>query len=509
MKIGELPPRVKSAIERLREEQGIYIEAKYRKKSFYYLFSATSRFEKETKKRRKITRYIGRMDNDGRFIAARHHATDFMQYLVNFMPRPALREFERLRERYPDAYVAKVEKNRFYVYSRQGNAPQDRPVGIIQENGSINVPAGYEGEAMLSNAMHVTGEEQMVLRGLSMNARMPFSRLGRLAGITEHLAYSRAKSLEKRFGMEYILELDVLKLGYAPFFVLIKFTGNVPSSTVISEALQNEPKIQFAATVKGDYDLIIYLVEDSSENVGDTVWRIRSSSQLRSYDAVWYISPFDQTYGLIPLRQEFFEKLLKLKEKKRGVEASKQERPGLLLSREIAVLAALNSNSKEEFSSIDKKTGYGRGASQYTYYRLQERGIIQRCTITMKHLPIRYISIILIDFTNVAEYASTRRGLLTELIQNRGVINKYCLIGDFGTPNGGLLVMPILGETDLDDTMDHISTNLKGIKASTLVVTDTIIGSLCYRIFDDMYSKQYARLEEAKLVEPKAKVGYD
>lgn len=499
MRKRQLPEAVRRTLSELRKERGAYVEVKYRKKSSYYTFEGTSRFEKGTGRRVKINSYIGRIDEKGRFIPARHRSPGLMHYLTNFLPKAVMKEMERIKSRYKDAEIGRIEEGKFYVYS--SGAEQARLLGIIDENGFFT-SSDIDMSASKKD-FRVSNEEQSILSCLSMNARMPFSTLSKLSGLREQAAYSKAKALEKRFGIRYILELNTLQLGFSPFMIFVKFHDTVPSVSIINEALSDWPNIQFAALTKGEYDLVIYLLEENTEKVGDKVWDVRSKGHFRDYAATWYVSPFGQTYGLVPLRMDFFDNVLKEKERKRG-----EELQGRFRHRELALMKELNRNGAADFASIDKHMGYGRGASQYTYYRLRERGIIQRCTVNMEGLPLKYNAMIIATFENMARYYETRNTLLQNIITYNGPTNRYCLSGDIGTPNAGLLMMPVLSETDLESAAEFLRTNIQGVSVSTLVITNIIIGSLCYRRFDNAYSRQYKRLEDAGIIEPKPKTNY-
>ena len=71
-----------------------------------------------------------------------------------------------------------------------------------------------------------------LLTALSMNARLSASRLAEISGVNEQTAYSRVKVLENKLGVKYLLELDVSKLGYTPYIILIKFEGKMPTTEV-------------------------------------------------------------------------------------------------------------------------------------------------------------------------------------------------------------------------------------------------------------------------------------
>ena len=77
--------------------------------------------------------------------------------------------------------------------------------------------------------VQLTKEELAVLTTLSMNGRATTPILSRISGLSNSAAYETARRLERRFGIQYMAEVDVEKLGYLSFLVLVKFIDRVPS----------------------------------------------------------------------------------------------------------------------------------------------------------------------------------------------------------------------------------------------------------------------------------------
>ena len=61
-----IPPKVLKTFERMKKKEPSHIELKIIKNN-YYVYRATSEWDKERKKVRKITEYIGSIDHDGIF----------------------------------------------------------------------------------------------------------------------------------------------------------------------------------------------------------------------------------------------------------------------------------------------------------------------------------------------------------------------------------------------------------------------------------------------------------
>jgi len=65
-----IPPKILKTFERMKKDEAFHIELKLIKNN-YYVYRATSEWDKERKKARKITEYVGSIDHDGIFTKKR------------------------------------------------------------------------------------------------------------------------------------------------------------------------------------------------------------------------------------------------------------------------------------------------------------------------------------------------------------------------------------------------------------------------------------------------------
>ena len=68
--MGAIPSRVLKRFQQLKREEAGHIELKQIRNN-YYVYRATSEWDKERRKVRKITEYIGSIDPEGLFTARR------------------------------------------------------------------------------------------------------------------------------------------------------------------------------------------------------------------------------------------------------------------------------------------------------------------------------------------------------------------------------------------------------------------------------------------------------
>ncbi len=458
------------------------------------------------------------------------------------LPKKVVDEFEKLKAESSSRLVLKVIRGNYYVYKERGVWLRDKHrsktiseyMGKITEEG-LFVKKSFHARNDLESAKaliaehggeinwHATEKENItetatrnlntdkidlsILMSLSMNARLPVSRIAELAGINEQTAYSRIKALEKRLGINYLLEVDVEILGFTTYLIFVKFEGNTPSVEELEKAFKAEPKIQFAVVTKGDYDIVAYLLDENSFKAEATLWKIMSETDLGKYDAKWYMVPFGQ-YSFVPLRDEFVENILSKRQwhRRRFVTVTPTQED--ILKREFILLKELNNSSNADFSDIDKKYNLGRGASRYTYQQLKGEGVITRATITMTKLPLKYIGIFRVETTNPNEVNKNIHELMIEQLHYGHIANKYALAGNTSMPESLTLFIPIMEREELEDAMAPL-TSMKGMSTKGLVVTKVLVGSLCYRRFDNTYTRQHSALLRLKKLEAQTTIEYE
>ncbi|MEM0144124.1 MAG: hypothetical protein QXL94_09355 [Candidatus Parvarchaeum sp.] len=88
--------------------------------------------------------------------------------------------------------------------------------------------------------------------------------------------------------------------------------------------------------------------------------------------------------------------------------------------------------------------------------------------------------------------------------------SKYLLEGDIDSPDGVIFFAPIYKEGDMPILIKDLEENVKGIEIKSVIMFETFIGRLCYRLFDNMYSLQYKPLvERYKTKTYKGLINYD
>ena len=437
----DLPEKVLETLTRMRKEHAHYVDVKVIN-SRCYVYESTSRWDSKNKKVKKSAKYLGKITDDGTFVPS--------------VPRS------------PGSKAALVKKE-----SPRTKAPSKAAYG-----------PGVE---------RVGKHERQILTLLSMDGRAAVSKLAKEIGLKSTGTEWQKGNVERKYGIRYVAEIDVSKLGYLTYIVMIKFENKKPGINEARRELEKEPSVQLAMLTYGKYDIIMYIVISRYDDMKAHLFYMRSRI-FSSYDMKLYVVPFYLDYSFVPLRDAFFESL----SEKVWSRSSELPRPkeGELLRREYAVLRALNSNGREEFTRIDSAYGLSPGSARYTYHRFMETGMIKRITISMHNVRVNYISAISLQKINHVKFVGCRQQFLHHIIDDRedALMNKYALVGDMKMPEGVFLLMPVRNDRDVIDADEQLR-KIEGAEVDSMIVTNMIVGSLCYRRFDNMYSSQYTRLK--------------
>ncbi len=449
----DLPEKVLTALSKIRKEHKHYVDVKVIN-GRCYVYESTSRWDGERKRVKKIAKYLGKITAYGEFVQS--------------VPRKPGNE----------AALATKLHTRTKTVQKSAYGPVAERIGK---------------------------HERQILKALSMDGRATVSGLAKEIGLKNTGAEWQKASVEKKYGIQYISEIDISKLGYLTYIVLIKFENKKPGINEAKRELEKEPSVQLAMLTYGKYDLIMYVVMSRYDDIKVHFFNIRSRI-FPSYDMELYVVPFYLDYGFVPLRDKFFE-ILAGKVWNRSI-GKPRPKEGDLLRREYEVLRALNSNGREDFTRIDAECGLAPGSARYTYHKLVEKGTIKRITISMRNVRVNYISAISLQKINHVRFLSCRQQLLQLIIGDREdtLINKYALVGDIKMPEGVFLIMPVRNDRDIIEADEQLR-KIDGAEVDSIIVTNVIVGSLCYRRFDNRHSSQYTILKNDYNVGAYSKTG--
>ncbi len=498
----EIPKRVKTTVDSLRKERNKYI-AVMKKRDNYYAYESTSIWDKDEKKVKSKMLYLGKIDDEGTFIPAKKRSGSLVEHLTSSFPKQIRDKISSLSERYTGISVSKIEDNTVYLnfINERG---EKKFLGTLAEDGAfLNKSKEIETE----NKEYELGDvDKKILTCLSMNARMPLSRLAKMVGISHKSAYYRVRSLEKKFDVKYLCEIDITKLGYMAYLVFVKFEDGMPDITKLRSTIIKQHKIQLAGLLRGEYDLLLYIIDKDPLKADSELLRFRTEDVFKNHKSTWYLIPFDFTFSFVPLRKEFIKDTIK--EGYRDLRSS-YGTTGILSLRKLRLLEALCENSCEAFNELDADLGFGKGTSRYIYHELREKGIILRATINME-VAIKYIGIILRETVDATKLLESLPNIRKDIIESyNGIINRYLLVGIIGAPAGIAYFLPAISNTEFDINKEFIESISKGSKFRSLVLTDILVGSFCFRRFDGTYSKVYESLAASGVKTWRSRIDYE
>jgi DNA-binding Lrp family transcriptional regulator len=345
--------------------------------------------------------------------------------------------------------------------------------------------------------------DRRILTELTMDGRLQASELARRLGEKERKVGYRIRTLEKKLSISYKPRINLESLGYLRFIVFVKFRVSRPDPDLLQKEMDSMPSVQFAAlTSSSKYDLILILATTSDyaaaaiENLPDALKRIRMSPSLKDIAADWYVSYFDISKGFMPFRQRFMEDYTV-----KSVWTKRQERKSTSISRnEYATLRALNADGAVSFREIEQRNGMSEGSAKYSYDGLIERKVISGTTICMEGLKTKYSAFLLMEINDEGLYSSTREEVYrieTTEMENH-ISNRIAMVANIGAPYGGLFLVPVSREGELEELEREFYEKVKGITITPMVLTKILNGTLPYNRFDNTKTYQYQLLEAAK-----------
>jgi DNA-binding Lrp family transcriptional regulator len=443
-----LPDSIEKTVQRIRREYGHYVQAKFMHGK-YRLFEATSIYDPEKKKPKKVTRYLGWLTEDGVMIPARHN--DLKTKIFNKLEEDTEKKIKELEESLKEAEKKNYEE------------------GIRKKN--------------------TEKHERDILRALSMNARITVPELAKVTGLGNTAVNYHLRNLERRYDIKYLLEIDIEKFGYMNYIAFVKFKDKRPTYEEMKKQLEAIPYVQLAIATSGYADIILSIITKSTNDARTILYNITANTFV-TYEAEWNITQAYQTFGFIPLRNQFFEVL----KEKVWTRTKEKPRPAHdeITEVEYNVLKTMNSNAAADFASIDKEIGGSSGRSNYAFHQLTKRGIIKRTTISMQKRPSTHEIVIIIKLTNAKEFTSTREKLLLEILREQeSLFDTYSFTCDINSPSGVILTTSILKGENIETKKDKIVDILKGNVIELAISTGIITGTFDYRLFDKTQTSQY------------------
>jgi DNA-binding Lrp family transcriptional regulator len=339
-----------------------------------------------------------------------------------------------------------------------------------------------------------------------MNGRMSMAKLAKRLGMSTTGARHFVKRLEEKYHIRYFAEVDMLKLGFMRYIALVKFESRIPSFDEVKEAFKSDPHVVLAAMTKGIYDMIVLFYIENTESPTLFLYNWRSSQALPDYAAKWYVAPLGKSPEVtLPIRPRVIEwvttNLVNEGEAKSRM-ASKLTRIERLTLKELVL------DGNQNFKDLDKRYGLSQGRSNYAFYKLKEKGIIERITITISPPNLRYNAVFITETNHYKKFIEVQHQYRLSVInQENPVVNKNAYRGDMGMPDSILHIRPIFRESEFQKARSELD-SIAGTKTDSLIITDMGVGYLCYRNFDFAHAPIYSDLLKQGKIPALKKIDY-
>ena len=450
-----------------------------------------------------------KLENKARHIYLKELSGRFYVYNMEYLADETGRKVRR------SYYMGRITDEGIFLRkggSGDENKLEAAKVLIKKYGGSVIMPEFRKPEEPVKAEKEIvfepSEEEKMMLTILSMNGRARFNSIAKALGITPQGAARKIRKLEKKYGIDYLAQMNMNRLGFFGHIAFIKFHDKMPSVEYIKRTFENQPLIQLCALIEGQYDLMLYLLlEADSAKAREQVEELREGL-LPEYLATWHIKPVAEVYGFIPVRDLFFDVLSK-KVWRRTLENPRPKEDSLL-QREFLSLRSFNSGGNKQFQDIDKECSLTKGAARYSYYKMLEKGMLERITINIRNITFSYNGIIFMEREDNRKFGKTRNQLRLDITGgNKNIANSYSVIFDVMDPDGVIFIAPFKKDEAIESKIDDLKSKIEGATFSRIgIITTTLVGTFCNRRFDNQYTIQYQNLVKARAVEPKPYIDY-
>jgi len=256
-----------------------------------------------------------------------------------------------------------------------------------------------------------------ILQAMSENCRISVSALAKELHCAPKTLRKKLAMLEKEYDLRYVLELDTHELGLeATYITVVKFSKQ-PDEKLLSAALAKYPNPQFAALVKGDFDMIIY---SASANHLDFARWVNFFRQTLA----GYIDQFENGaitgywFGFFPTNEKTIRQATKLSEA------------------EKVLLRLLLANARMPLKELARRAGLPVSTAQYNLKKILSSRMVIRPTVVIDKPPYSTIYIGLFSQTMTKRFLKVNDKVRDLLFEESKYSPMSRLISTFNTTAG-------------------------------------------------------------------------
>ncbi len=215
--------------------------------------------------------------------------------------------------------------------------------------------------------------EKTVLKELSLNSRTSLSAIAKKIGCSYVTVGKIIDKLKEELDIRFVLELDLIKLGFLQRHILMVKFRRTPSQEWLALLVKNDKSILAAYLTEGQFDMVVMASE--SDPMGYLLWEFRFIQKLSEYGGVVKSSDMPEfIFGFLPVDNAFIgETKMRIK------------------TDDKILLQLLNENSRTSLSELARRLGMRESTISYKIFKLTKSGVIRRFTIAVQKPPQGYI----------------------------------------------------------------------------------------------------------------------
>ncbi len=218
-----------------------------------------------------------------------------------------------------------------------------------------------------------------ILRELCTNARTTSTEIAGKLGISRYTVVKHIETLERELGLYYTIEPNYKNIGFDNLHVLRISFDKRPMPNEIALMFFNSGIAQFAATTKGDYDMLVFATCQSP--VEYLKWETALDIQLSKYGVSIRSSEISVMHlGFIPLTDKGIDKI--------EIDPIYKK-----------IMLQLNKNSRISIRELGRSTGMSENLARYYLKKMEGENVIKRYTTLVTKSPLKHIITFFVSYT--------------------------------------------------------------------------------------------------------------
>ncbi len=263
-------------------------------------------------------------------------------------------------------------------------------------------------------------------------------------------------------------------MGFEEYLIFVRFPGKKPKDADIMNALHNGYNVQFSASLKNQYDLMLYAVARNLDEIN--YFARKFSTALSKYKAELYIDRISNTYGFFPVNSSLIGQFS-------------------IFDTYKNLLIGINENGRENFSKIGERFKQQSAQVLYAYDRLRRNDILKRVTYYEEKPKNKISKLLIIKINNESEFEKSKDKWFEEAVKTEeNKHSAYTFMCDISSPRGMVAILSFESEAEARKTANRIRSMLKGAEINDISLGATLTGHMGIRDFDMRYSSIYAYL---------------